>query len=184
MPSAILAPIAFAASIVTCFAPEDNCALLAIGAIDAAQREVLVNAYAFTVGSGIPGALVRAHDRGVDVRLIADKWTPCERGEGVDTLSAVGVPVWIDTRARIAHEKAIVSAEHRIVGILRELRYVLDRQIDGAVAQRDRRSPLLGGSPHRSRSRPHRSSVRGRPSQVSRVRHHWRLDTLLSDLGS
>jgi phosphatidylserine/phosphatidylglycerophosphate/cardiolipin synthase-like enzyme len=69
---------AAAATIVTCFAPEQNCALLAIGAIDAAQHEILVNAYAVTTGSGIPGALIRAHDRGVDVRLIADRWTPCE----------------------------------------------------------------------------------------------------------
>jgi hypothetical protein len=45
---------AAAATIVTCFAPEQNCALLAIGAIDAAQHEILVNAYAVTTGSGIP----------------------------------------------------------------------------------------------------------------------------------
>jgi phosphatidylserine/phosphatidylglycerophosphate/cardiolipin synthase-like enzyme len=63
---------AFAATVATCFAPEGNCALLAIGAIDAAQREILVNAYALTTVSGIPGALIRAHDRGVDVAVIAD----------------------------------------------------------------------------------------------------------------
>ena len=64
-----------AAIIATCFAPEQNCALIAIGAIDAAHREVLVNAYGFTNGSGISAALIRAHDRGVDVGLIADRWT-------------------------------------------------------------------------------------------------------------
>jgi hypothetical protein len=63
---ASLIPAAFAATIVTCFAPEQDCAALAIGAIDSAGREVLVNAYAFTTGSGIPTALVRAHARGVD----------------------------------------------------------------------------------------------------------------------
>jgi hypothetical protein len=47
---------AFVASIVTCFASEQNCALLALGAIETAQREILVNAYARTTGSGIPGA--------------------------------------------------------------------------------------------------------------------------------
>jgi len=54
---------AFAASIVTCFASEENCAGLAIGTIDAAQHEIPVNAYALT-GSGIPAALIRAHGRG------------------------------------------------------------------------------------------------------------------------
>ena len=110
------APVGLAAvtaGIVTCFAPEQNCALLAIGAIDAAGSEILVNAYAFTLGSGIPGALIRAHDRRVDVAVIADKWTPCERQEGVDALAAAGIPVWIDTRARIGHEKALII-DHRV----------------------------------------------------------------------
>jgi phospholipase D len=104
----LLSGTAIAASILICFAPEQNCALLAIDAIDAARREILINAYAFTTGSGIPGALIRAHDRGVDVQLIADRWTPCGRREGITPLASVGIPVWIDTRARIAHEKALI----------------------------------------------------------------------------
>jgi hypothetical protein len=55
---------AFAAIVATCFAPEGNCALVSIGAIDAAQHEIFVNAYALTTVSGIPGALIRAHERG------------------------------------------------------------------------------------------------------------------------
>jgi phosphatidylserine/phosphatidylglycerophosphate/cardiolipin synthase-like enzyme len=61
-----------------------------------------------TNGSGFPAALVRAHDRGVDVRLIADRLTPCTRQEGVSALAAAGIPVWIDDRARVAHEKALI----------------------------------------------------------------------------
>jgi hypothetical protein len=41
MLSALLISDAFAASIVTCFAPEQNCAALALNAIEAAQREIL-----------------------------------------------------------------------------------------------------------------------------------------------
>jgi hypothetical protein len=81
------------ASIVTCFAPEQNCALLALGAVQTAQREILVNAYAITIGSGVPGALIRAHDRGVAVSVIADKWIPCEQREGLTPLAAAGIPV-------------------------------------------------------------------------------------------
>jgi phosphatidylserine/phosphatidylglycerophosphate/cardiolipin synthase-like enzyme len=98
---------AFAASIVTCFAPEQDCAALAIGAIDAARQEILVSAYVLTNGSGFLAALVRAHGRGVDVRLIADRLTPCTRQEGVSALAAAGILVWIDDRARVAHEKAL-----------------------------------------------------------------------------
>ncbi|HEY3911728.1 MAG TPA: phospholipase D-like domain-containing protein [Stellaceae bacterium] len=57
---------------------------------------------------GIPVALIRAHNRGFDVRVIADRWTPCERQEGIDALAAAGIPVWINAHARIAHEKALV----------------------------------------------------------------------------
>jgi hypothetical protein len=49
--AAPLIPIAFAATVVTCFAPEQNCAGLAIAAIDAAQREILISAYVLTNGS-------------------------------------------------------------------------------------------------------------------------------------
>jgi len=104
----LLSAVAFAASIVTCFAPEQNCAAMAIGAIDAAEREILVNAYVLTIGCGIPPALIRAHNRGVDVRLIADCLAPCEQKEGIDPLAAAGIPVWIDAHARIAHEKALI----------------------------------------------------------------------------
>ena len=45
---------ACAATIATCFAPGGNCALVAIGAIEAAQHEILVNAYAFTTARAFP----------------------------------------------------------------------------------------------------------------------------------
>ena len=53
------------------FAPEEDCAAFAVRAIDNADREILVAAYRLTVGSGIVGALIRANERGVDVRVIA-----------------------------------------------------------------------------------------------------------------
>ena len=58
MPIALLS--ALAAGIITCFAPEQDCARLAIGAVDAATHEILVNAYVLTMGSGLPAALIRA----------------------------------------------------------------------------------------------------------------------------
>ena len=67
-----------------------------------------VGAYGLTTGSGIVEALVRAKQRGVDVRLIADKTTPCRRASGIGALAAVGVPIWIDAQPRIAHAKTMV----------------------------------------------------------------------------
>jgi phosphatidylserine/phosphatidylglycerophosphate/cardiolipin synthase-like enzyme len=73
MPTALLIPATLVATITTCFAPEQSCALLAIGAIDAAQQEILASAYVLANGSGIPAALIRARVRGVDVRRVADR---------------------------------------------------------------------------------------------------------------
>ena len=72
------------ATVAVCFAPEEDCAAFAVGTIDRARRQILVSAYNLTTGSGIVEALVRARERGVDVRLIADKRTPCERNPGID----------------------------------------------------------------------------------------------------
>ena len=59
-------------------------------------------------GSGIPAALDRAHARGANVRLVADRRAPCDLQEGVSALAAAGIPIWIDARARVVHEKALI----------------------------------------------------------------------------
>jgi phosphatidylserine/phosphatidylglycerophosphate/cardiolipin synthase-like enzyme len=82
--------------------------MFAVRAIDRAEREILVGAYGLTTGAGIVEALLRAHRRGVEVKLIADKTTPCGHNSGIDPLASAGVPVWIDHVARIAHAKTMV----------------------------------------------------------------------------
>jgi phosphatidylserine/phosphatidylglycerophosphate/cardiolipin synthase-like enzyme len=96
------------AAVAVCFALEEYCAAFTARAIDNAEREILVGAYGLTTGSGIVEALVGAKRRGVDVRLIADKTTPCERTSGIGALAQVGVPIWIDDQVRIAHAKTMV----------------------------------------------------------------------------
>jgi phosphatidylserine/phosphatidylglycerophosphate/cardiolipin synthase-like enzyme len=96
------------ATVAVCFAPEQDCDAFAVRAIDGAKREILVSAYRLTVGSGVVGALIRAKERGADVRVIADKEAPCGRSSGIDPLAAAGVPVWIDDQARMAHAKSMV----------------------------------------------------------------------------
>ena len=101
--------VAAGAAIAVCFSPEEDCAAFANRAIDNAEREILVGAYGLTTGSGIVEALIRAkRARGIDVRLIADKTTPCERNSAVEVLASAGVPIWIDDQSRIAHVKTMV----------------------------------------------------------------------------
>jgi phosphatidylserine/phosphatidylglycerophosphate/cardiolipin synthase-like enzyme len=96
------------ATVAVCFAPEEDCAAFAVGAIDGARWQILVSAYNLTTGSGIVEALVRARERGVDVRLIADKRSPCERNPDIDALAQAGTPIWIDREVPIAHAKTMV----------------------------------------------------------------------------
>jgi hypothetical protein len=91
------------------------------------------------------------HARGVNVRLVADRLAPCDLQEGVSALPAAGIPIWIDARARVAHEKALI----------------IDRRVTimGSYSRKQRRStPKISGSSHRRKSpRPMRGAgARGR----------------------
>jgi phosphatidylserine/phosphatidylglycerophosphate/cardiolipin synthase-like enzyme len=110
-PALPVASVTSGAAIAVCFSPEEDCAYFAVRAIDNAEREILVGAYGLTTGSGVVEALVRAKGRGVDVRLIADKTTPCPATNGIEPLAAAGVPIWIDGQVRIAHAKTMVIDE-------------------------------------------------------------------------
>jgi len=107
-PTLPVASVTSGAAVAVCFEPEENCIAFAVDAIERAEDQILVNAYGLTAGSGVVEALVRAKQRGVDVKLIADKSTPCERESGIEPLARAGVPIWIDRAVRIAHAKAMV----------------------------------------------------------------------------
>jgi phospholipase D len=108
LPAKVPAATAHLAAVEVCFAPQQDCAGLAIRAIERARHRILVSAYNLTTGAGIVEALLRARERGVDVRLVADKRTPCERNSGIDALAAAGTAIWIDYSVPIAHAKTIV----------------------------------------------------------------------------
>jgi phosphatidylserine/phosphatidylglycerophosphate/cardiolipin synthase-like enzyme len=91
-----------------CFEPEGQCAGMAVHEINAAKRQILVNAYSFSAGTGIAEALAAARGRGLDVEAIVDKTTPCQRHSAVPVLAAAGIPVWIDSKVRIAHAKVLI----------------------------------------------------------------------------
>jgi phosphatidylserine/phosphatidylglycerophosphate/cardiolipin synthase-like enzyme len=96
------------ASVEVAFTPGDDAAGKIVSAISHARRQVLVQAYSFT-HDGIAGALLEAHRRGVDVRLIADReqTEQTERGQ-VPGLARAGVPVWLDGEHQSAHNKIMV----------------------------------------------------------------------------
>jgi len=90
------------------FTPGQDAAGLIIETIVRARRQVLVQAFSFT-HDGIADALIAAHRRGVDVRLIADgEQTRKMRREQISAIAAAGVPVWLDNEHLSAHDKVMV----------------------------------------------------------------------------
>jgi hypothetical protein len=104
-----IAALGTSAAVVACFEPEEDCTALAVDAIGRAETQILVNAYALTTSSSIVDALISAKQRGADVRVLADRTTPCGRNSGLGPLAGAGVPIWTDHSARIAHSNRWLS---------------------------------------------------------------------------
>lgn len=95
------------AKVAVWFSPNGGCTEAIVEAIGKARKEILVQAYSFT-SSAIAKALVKAHDRGVDCKVILDKSQRTEKYSSAEFLSNAGIETLIDWRPRIAHSKAMV----------------------------------------------------------------------------
>jgi phosphatidylserine/phosphatidylglycerophosphate/cardiolipin synthase-like enzyme len=89
------------------FSPKGGCTEVVVKEIDAAQQTILVQAYSFT-SAPIAKALVDAHKRGVDVRVILDKSQQTEKYSDADFLLGMGVSTLIDAKHAIAHNKIMI----------------------------------------------------------------------------
>jgi phosphatidylserine/phosphatidylglycerophosphate/cardiolipin synthase-like enzyme len=117
-----------AARTTTCFVPGEDCTGRIVREIDNASRQVLVQAYGFT-SCPIIEALLRAKERGLNVRVLLDRSNEQRRYAGaIATLLAHGIEPKIDhipstyvapdgmTRVRgIAHIKAIILDERVVI---------------------------------------------------------------------
>lgn len=89
------------------FSPNGGCTQAIVDALGASKSSVLVQAYSFT-SAPIAKALIEAHKRHVDVQVILDKSQRTERYSGATFLSNEGIPVFIDSAHKIAHNKVMV----------------------------------------------------------------------------
>jgi len=101
-----------AAGIEVFFTPGDDTAGKIIEAIRGARKQVLVQAFSFT-HPGIAKALIAAHQRGIEVKLIADlEQTRKIRRNRIAEIAAAGVPVWLDGEHNGAHNKVMIIDAH------------------------------------------------------------------------
>jgi phosphatidylserine/phosphatidylglycerophosphate/cardiolipin synthase-like enzyme len=89
------------------FSPRGGCTEAVVREVGKARKTVWVQAYSFT-SAPIARALVEASRRGVKVRVILDRSQRSERYTAADFLVHAGIPVYIDARHAIAHDKVIV----------------------------------------------------------------------------
>lgn len=108
-------PSAEATGIEACFTPGEDCTSRIVGAIDRARHTVLVQAYSFTAWP-IARALMKAHDRGVDVRMIMDGSAWREYRRTAERLARAHIPLLIDAPpGGIAHSKVMVIDDQVVI---------------------------------------------------------------------
>jgi phosphatidylserine/phosphatidylglycerophosphate/cardiolipin synthase-like enzyme len=97
------------------FTPGDHCAEKIINEINHENNRILVQAYQFTAAN-IAKALVQAKRRGVTVKIILDKSQyRSKRYSSALFFDHMGIPVWIDHKPAIAHNKILILGNHTVI---------------------------------------------------------------------
>jgi phosphatidylserine/phosphatidylglycerophosphate/cardiolipin synthase-like enzyme len=89
------------------FSPKGGCTQAIVDNLNWAEKYIRVQAYSFT-SKPIADALIAAHKRGVNVKVLLDKSQLHGKGSKLDLLVQAGVPVMIDKKHAIAHNKIMI----------------------------------------------------------------------------
>ena len=81
--------------------------MVAVAEIARAEKTIRMQAYQYTEPH-IAQAILDAKTRGVDVQIIVDKTAVNERNGETQPMVAAGIPVWVDYKTHIAHNKTIM----------------------------------------------------------------------------
>jgi phosphatidylserine/phosphatidylglycerophosphate/cardiolipin synthase-like enzyme len=106
-------PTSGGATWVVHFSPKGGCTDFLVQAINKAQKSVFVQAYSFT-SLPIAQALVAKRQQNRLVEVIVDKGDIKGKGSMIKFLVDGGVPVYIDDKHAIAHNKVIVIDDETV----------------------------------------------------------------------
>ncbi len=96
------------------FSPQGGCTEGILKTIERARSEILIQAHSLT-SMPIHRALLRAHERGVKIALIADK---SERAEGLTPalmLANAGIPVHLDGKHAVANNRVVIVDQQVVI---------------------------------------------------------------------
>ena len=96
------------------FSPHGGATSAIREALEKAEESVLAQAYSFTLAP-IAEALVRAHRRGVAVRVILDRSQRTDEYSVADFLANSGIITIIDAAHAIAHSNIIIIANETVI---------------------------------------------------------------------
>lgn len=103
------------ASYEVCFTPGEDCTAKIVDTLNNAQKSILVMAYSFT-SLPILEALLDAKKRGVMIEVILDKSQfKAEKYSVSKFLRNRDVPVWIDAKPTIAHNKVMIVDQGAVI---------------------------------------------------------------------
>lgn len=96
------------------FSPNGGCTNAIVNEINSARKSIRVQAYSYT-SDEIVKALIAAHKRGVNVEVIVDKSQVNGLGSKVKETTLAGIPVYIDSKHAIAHNKIIIIDDTTLI---------------------------------------------------------------------
>ena len=96
------------------FSPRGGATQAVVDGLNAAKQTVLVQAYTFT-SAPIAKALVEAHKRGVEVKVILDRKETGTTYSSADFVAHAGITTLIDGAHAIAHNKVMVIDSETII---------------------------------------------------------------------
>ena len=102
------------ASVEVYFSPDGGCTEAIVAELGKAKKTVFVQAYSFT-SAPIAKAIVDAHKRGVAVQVVLDKSQRTEKYSSADFVAHAGIPVSIDAKHAIAHNKIVIIDEAVVI---------------------------------------------------------------------
>jgi len=125
------------------FSPYGKSLQLVLSPINSAKKSILVAAYSFT-SKPIAAALLDAYKRGVDVKVVADKKGNSGQYSAVTFLANQGVPVRLNGRYAILHNKfMVIDGQHVETGSFNYSAAAADKNAENVLVLRD--VPTLAG---------------------------------------
>lgn len=121
------------------FEPHQNCAARIISLLDRSRSDVRICVFTIT-DNNVSGAILGAHKRGVNVRIITDPDKALDRGSDIVRLQEAGIPVRVDHASDHMHHKfAVFDGDVAVTGSYNWTRGAAERNLENIVVTDDAR---------------------------------------------